>query len=697
MIQRQIDCLPVPKGIVERGKLATRIYRLSLIGLVGVTLTALGASFVHSIFDGEEPSAAVVKAIEGVEPNLSLKLNPAGAYVRFEGVQGVFREKSGPLNLVVQPGSYELRITAPQYADQLLPVVIDEGETVSILEVQLEEQLADLEIQTEAGATIVVLNETEPEVELGVADAEGRFVFKRSEFSDVQGITIRKEGYSPRTVDDLSGESVEAPLVKLPIGLTVRAQPDGARVLVNGAEVGRSPITLNAPAGAGSYRVAVEQDGYRSVERTIQLEFGEQEVVDFGDLVACSASLDFTVSFAETPESDVAQLMGELKVDLDGAHWPLGAPELKVVSEGAHAVRLLHPVYTSDLQSITLTDREDQTLTYVMRPLPGRIELKLPDGVEADVRVNAASVEVVDDQIIVGVNQRLEVELVMQDHLTMMRRFELKPKESIVWDVVPVAISGPEVGRDWVMPYLGLKLSWIDAGQFTMGSPLKEAGRLPNEGPLTQVRLSRGFWAGMYEVTQAQYFKVMEVNPSSVAGASLPVDNVTWEDAKQYCQRLTNQEQAAGRLPDGYVYRLPTEAEWEYVARGGSATPFWFGDEADPSDGSFQGLYPGNHRNESKVSDHYGSRPVGSYEPNAYGLHDAHGNVAEWTLDRYNGRLRGGSHVDLAPREDGRRVVVRGGSWEDFAVRVRSAARDEVRADMTSNAIGFRVLLAPAF
>ena len=387
---------------------------------------------------------------------------------------------------------------------------------------------------------------------------------------------------------------------------------------------------------------------------------------------------------------------GELKVDLDGAQFSLDAPELQVVPEGTHAVQLLHPVYTSELQSISLTDREDQTLTYVMRPLPARIELKLAGEVEPDVRVNAASVDVVDGEIIVGVNQRVEVELSMKDHLTMMRRFELKPDERVVWDVVPVPIPGPEVEQGWVMPYSALKLSWIDAGEFSMGSPMREAGRLPNEGPLTEVRLSQGFWAGMYEVTQAQYFKVMQSNPSPVKGVSLPVDNVTWEDAKAYCRALSKLEAAAGRLPEGYVYRLPTEAEWEYLARGGSVLPFAFGDQADPSDGNFQGIYPGNLRNESKVSDHYGSLPAGSYAPNAYGLHDAHGNVAEWTLDRYNGRLRGGSHVDLSPREDGRRVVVRGGSWEDFAVRARSAARAEIRADMTSNAIGFRVVLAPA-
>ncbi|MFQ3240347.1 MAG: formylglycine-generating enzyme required for sulfatase activity/serine/threonine protein kinase [Lentimonas sp.] len=697
LIQRQIDCIHVPKGIVARGELATRIYRLSVIGLIGVTVTALAASFLHSLFK-EEPSApsAIVVATDGATPNFSMSLKPVESQVRFVGVAGVFRAKSGKLDLVVQPGDYDVSITAPQYVEQQLSVTVGEV-ALPAIDVELEEAFTDLEIQTNAGASIVMLNEEGLGMELGMTGAEGRFTLKRGEFSGAYRIVIRKVGYSPLIVEDLSGELVEAALVELPSGLTVRTQPTGARVLVNDVEVGRSPVAIDAPAGSGSYLVVVTRDGYRSVERRIQLDRGEYELVDFGELVGCSAALDFSVTFTQTPQRDVASLMGDLKVALDGQQLQLDAAQLQVVPEGAHAVQLLHPVYTSELRSVTVADREDQTLTYVMSPLPGWVELALPKGLEVDVHVNTKNIDVVEDEIPVAVNQRVEVELRIKDNLTMVRRFKLKPNERVVWDVTPVPIPGPEFGSGWTLPYIVLKLSWIEAGQFSMGSPIQESGRLPNEGPQAQVRLSQGFWAGMYEVTRAQYYKVMEQNPASVTAASLPVDNVTWEDAHEYCQVLTNQEQAVGRLPGGYVYRLPTEAEWEYLARAGSVTPFGFGDRADASAGNFQGVYPGNVRHEARVSDHYGSLPVGSYAPNAFGLHDTHGNVAEWTLDRYSGRLSGGSHVDPRPRDTGSRVVVRGGSWEDFAVRVRCAARDEIRDDTKSNAIGFRVVLAPRF
>ena len=141
------------------------------------------------------------------------------------------------------------------------------------------------------------------------------------------------------------------------------------------------------------------------------------------------------------------------------------------------------------------------------------------------------------------------------------------------------------------------------------------------------------------------------------------------------------------------MYRLPTEAEWEYAARAGSVTPFHFGEIADPSMGNFQGSYPFDEQRKSKVEGHYGTRPVGSYVANAFGLYDMHGNVREFTADTYHARLPGKSLVDPRPRTEGRRITVRGGSWEDYARHVRSAWRVEVGVDTVSASLGFRVCL----
>jgi len=697
LIQRQIDRIPVPQGIEARGELATRIYRLAVIGLVGLSLTGLVASFLHSIFGERLENAQVVSmAAEGESPNLRLNVTPLGAQVRFVGIDAVFNARVGGLDLVVQPGDYDVRITAPQYLEQQLPVSI-RNVALPRINVELQSALESLQIQTEPGAVIALLNEDNLEVELGTTDADGQFSLKRGEIDEFDRIVIRKMGYLPAVLEDLNGELLQVVLAELPSSVTVRTQPSGARVLVNSIDVGPSPVTIDASEGNGNYIVAVQSQGYRTVSRRVNVESGEHEVVDFGALVARSAELGFAVTFVGAPSSEVFRLMDDLVVELNGQRLAYDSKVLKAVLEGTHTVRLLHPLYVSALQTVKVEDRLNQKLTYLMQPLPGQVELLMPPELEVEVRVAGADVDDLDGVVSLAANQRVELELRIKDYLTMVRRFKLKPDERITWKVEPVQIPGPEPGAEWTMPYLALKLCWVEAGQFLMGSPIEEVGRLPNEGPQTAVRFNQGFWIGKYEVTQAQYSKVMDQNPSSVTSDSLPVDNVSWEDVRLYCQVLTNIERAAGRLPDGYVYRLPTEAEWEYAARSGSVLPFAFGNQADSSNGNFSGVYPVDVEYQVSNLDHYGTLPVGSYPPNDFGLHDTHGNLAEWTLDRYNGRLYGGSLVDPRPREGGRRVVVRGGSWEDFAVRVRSAARDEIRGDTKSNAIGFRVVLAPAF
>jgi len=188
----------------------------------------------------------------------------------------------------------------------------------------------------------------------------------------------------------------------------------------------------------------------------------------------------------------------------------------------------------------------------------------------------------------------------------------------------------------------------------------------------------------------------MDQMPAEFGGPKHPVDRVSWQLAQAFCEALTAREAAAGRLPAGYVYRLPTEAEWEYAARSGSNTPFHFGERADTSCGNFRGVYPRQFDAGQASTETYGTEPVGSYAPNAFGLYDVHGNVSEWTLDAYNGRLPGGRLTDPEPRTGGAgRYTLRGGSWQDFAVRVRSAARSEAGIHTESNAIGLRIFLAP--
>jgi len=230
---------------------------------------------------------------------------------------------------------------------------------------------------------------------------------------------------------------------------------------------------------------------------------------------------------------------------------------------------------------------------------------------------------------------------------------------------------------------------FIPAGTFTMGTPVTEVNRQPDEGPQTTVKVSRGFWMGKYEVTQREYLAVIGSNPSGFPGdLDRPVEGVSWLDATNYCARLTQQELAAGRIPPGSRYRLPTEAEWEYAARGGTSTRFSYGDDPNFTSLTNYAWYWANSANMT--------HRVGQKTPNPLGLHDMQGNVWEWCQDWY-GPYPGGSVTDpQGPASNSQGVkVIRGGAWDAGEADCRSGRRltKGVSPFITDFILGFRVVL----
>ncbi len=230
---------------------------------------------------------------------------------------------------------------------------------------------------------------------------------------------------------------------------------------------------------------------------------------------------------------------------------------------------------------------------------------------------------------------------------------------------------------------------FIPPTAFTMGSPLNEQDRDANEGPQTIVALSRGFWIGKYEVTQAEYLSVMNTNPSVFTGdLTRPISSVSWFDATNYCAKLTQRELAAGRIAAGSQFRLPTEAEWECAARAGTATRFSYGD--DPS---YAGL-----TNHAWFADNAGptAHRVGQKLPNPWGLYDMAGNVWEWCQDWF-GPLPGGVQTDPTgpPSSANGLKVIRGGAYDFSGPDCRSARRNSFGASpfLTDSDLGFRVVL----
>ena len=206
-----------------------------------------------------------------------------------------------------------------------------------------------------------------------------------------------------------------------------------------------------------------------------------------------------------------------------------------------------------------------------------------------------------------------------------------------------------------------------------------------DERPVHRVTFKYSFYMGKYEVTQAQWRALMGTNPSEFAGDELPVERVKWSAAQEFLRRLNAKN-------DGYIYRLPSEAEWEYACRAGTTTPFAYGASLSSSLANFDGGQP--YGDTPKGVNREKTTPVGSFPPNAWGLYDMHGNVFEWCEDKYHDSYEGAPMDGSAWMRGGVSEwrVLRGGSYFDNANALRSASRERLYLDICDPFIGFRVV-----
>jgi formylglycine-generating enzyme required for sulfatase activity len=239
---------------------------------------------------------------------------------------------------------------------------------------------------------------------------------------------------------------------------------------------------------------------------------------------------------------------------------------------------------------------------------------------------------------------------------------------------------GPRAGEPFSVPGPAIAMVWIPPGTFWMSS-------VHGTGDVTEVTLTRGFWLGRTEVTQAQWQAVVRhipgyantPQPSHFKGSDRPVDSVSWDMTALFCAKLNELERAAGRLPPDYEYALPTEAQWEYAARAGTT-----GRYAGPVDDLAWHM-----GNSGEVS-----QPVARKKPNAWGLYDMHGNVGEWCADWYAG-YPGGAAVDPAGPAGGVYRVLRGGAVSSMPGTLHVALRNLWKSGLAVRFLGFRLALAP--
>jgi formylglycine-generating enzyme required for sulfatase activity len=232
-----------------------------------------------------------------------------------------------------------------------------------------------------------------------------------------------------------------------------------------------------------------------------------------------------------------------------------------------------------------------------------------------------------------------------------------------------------------------LDMVQIVEGSFNMGSPPGENGRAKNEEPQHVVNVP-AFFIGKFEVTQEQYQQIMGSTPSKFKGVKRPVEQVPWNDAVEFCKKLS---QKAGRN-----YCLPSEAEWEYACRAGTTTPFHFGETITTELANYEG--DSTYASAPKGKNRQETTEVGSFSPNAFGLYDMHGNIWEWCQDTWHDSYKGAPSDGSAWIDNDNKIrTLRGGSWYDLPGKCRSASRNlnfRVGRDLIHSNLGFRVVVS---
>jgi formylglycine-generating enzyme required for sulfatase activity len=236
-----------------------------------------------------------------------------------------------------------------------------------------------------------------------------------------------------------------------------------------------------------------------------------------------------------------------------------------------------------------------------------------------------------------------------------------------------------------------LEMVYLPPGKFVMGAPNNEEGSSPAEKPQHIVTVP-SFYLGKYLVTQEQYAVIMGKNPAYRTGTQLPVERVSWHDAREFCSRLSTKT--------GRTYRLPSEAEWEYACRAGTNTAFYCGETIDNSLANYRARGSQIDRPVASAKQTKGqaetftekTSPVGKFPANRFGLYDMHGNVWEWCEDIWHESYLGAPTNGIAWVGDSDKRVLRGGSWHNYARSCRSALRFKWAAENSNYYIGFRVV-----
>lgn len=623
--------------------------------------------------------------------SVSVQTDPAAAKVEITGTLPAVPFAN---RVLVRPGDYLIKATQEGYSPAQLQAKIT-SESNQTFALKLQKLPGKVRVDVPAQARITVDGK-----ELG--NAPGEFTIAPGKHT----VAIAAARYQPFSGElDVVGEGKSqtfAPkLVPAWAEVTVSSEPAGAKLFVDGEERGATPLTTQILAG--NHPVELRMDGFKSWTTDVQVKANEP--MKLGPVRL--GLPDGKLALRSEPSGASVSVGGVYR-----GQTPLA---LELRPDIAHNVVLTMPGYEASTREVSLTAGENRTLSVPLSGVFGEVTVAV---LPADAQV------FVDGKPVGAANQKLR--LVATTHDIEIRKTgfvtyktSITPRPGVSQKIETTLLT-PEQTRMAATPTnirskVDQPLKLMPIGSFTMGSPRREPGRKANEAQ-RDVQFKRPFYVGVSEVTNGQFRKFKAEHRSGIIGQhtldldNQPVVGVTWQDAALFCNWLSQQE----GLPPAYEnkngrmvavqplttgYRLPTDAEWEWVARfegGGKFRRFPWGDALPvaPRSGNYadvtarlivQDVIP-------DYDDGYAAAaPTGKFPANALGLFDIGGNVAEWVHDYYTVSADSGAvAVDPAGPADGKQHVIRGSSWKQSSVTdLRLSARSF--GESQANDVGFRV------
>lgn len=639
-----------------------------------------------------------------------LEIQPAHATVLTSGRDPLTFETDaeGKLFLNVPSERGRIRIQAAGYHTEDWILRDDGSNQPNRISVELRPQFTKLQMDARADSSIYWRKSNDDSAEwqrLGVTEQTGTSAFENSLPAGVLDLEVRHPHY--RTVrfsavefptDEWVGLKAQQEL--RPAGLHVVTQPPGATVRLNGDVMGQAPLRIEGLVAANAVELKVELRYHHPYATTISLSPGSWTRLEIPPLEPILRNLPIEVRASDGNRNLLLDEQTRFELNEEIVPTPIADGKI-AIPLGNNSVRISHPDYQPEQSRLAISETQPERLQLTLQALPAQLAIDVhPQDVPARLWVNGRE-QALRKTMELSAGSSYELQVIIEGFEAVSKSLQPSANESLYWRIEPNSLQALQKEQPWTFPYSDMRFVWIPAGSFTVGSPRAERHRLPNEsdglGRQPEGIIQQGFWMSDTPITQAFYESITGDNPSRFKDPLRPVENLSWNQANAFAAKLTEQESAAGRLPAGFVFRLPTQLEWEFASRAGTDSPFSWGSSATPEQGNFRGVYPRDPERSASFPRSEHTSPVRSFEPNPLGLFDMHGNVWEFTLDNYNDRYPNEFRlVDWIETRRSDFIVIRGGSWQDAPERARSAARERMGRDDTNASTGLRLVIAPA-